>query len=154
MFYRGVLQMWLFVWLLILRPPSLPRWSTGISNGQIEKLPAVVIWMIANTQAPYFTKVTPQGSQMVKMKGYGYSYDCLLHKTLSLYRMICYARYASTLPTWFLNQTGFMFNGGLMFNMWAFLPFFKYGAQACELEDKIGNMWSNVILCNKAWWEL
>lgn len=37
---------------------------------------------------------------------------------------------SGNLPTWLLNQWGFMFKGGLMFKMCEFFPVFRYGRQA------------------------
>jgi len=40
---------------------------------------------------------------------------------------------AMVYATWFWNQTGFMFNGGLMLRMCGFFPTFRYGRHSFDL---------------------
>jgi hypothetical protein len=43
--------------------------------------------------------------------------------------------FAIVYATWPLNQTGFMFNGGLIFRICGFFPVFKYGRHACVVAN-------------------
>lgn len=55
---------------------------------------------------------------------------------------------SGNLPTWPLNQWGFMLKGGLMFKMCEFFPTFRYGMQAWELIITSRNKNPNQISAN------